>query len=253
MSKYLLSKEYEQFTGLNNVCFLPHRSYLDGMRERHAVHYPLARMIAQGMLSHHKPYSYFKMQSTLVLCNLRPRINGKTDVRPDILAISDKGNVLIVECKVRTRGDGDDLSACMKLSGAATQLMQYSTKLKDFARSALEAAAGDKERVFTFWHALHESVYSRIHGFPPLNEMLNNVYSMSEKKQKKWVVDVFETLANGKALHALAFNGPPDDGIPGFAAIQSDIITAYANNGWNPAIGKLALIVVDHIDSSFKI
>ena len=137
MPKYKNSEEYrEQFKDLDNVCFLPHGRYPIGMRERHVVQYPLARMIARGDSSKTRFFPNFLSGSTLVLCNLRPKVNGKRDVRPDILAFSASADILIIECKIRGKNEYDDM-AVRRLGMAAEQLAKYAKKLRRFAEESI--------------------------------------------------------------------------------------------------------------------
>jgi len=242
VSNYRTCAEIGQFRGLDNVCFLPHKQYLSGMRERHVVQYPLARQIAEGDLSRIPEFEGFGGKRILVLCNLRP----VSDVRPDILAITTSGDILLIECKVRTVSEGNDGKAVRKLSRAAGQLAEYHVKLQRYAQQVLGDAHSAGEDVFRAWAELHERVYSSKHGFPDLRNMLDVVFNMNAREQKELALSVFRSLAKGSMTPVLAFNGPADGRITGYGCMDPRTLTRTALLGWRKGLGSLWFFSVDH-------
>jgi hypothetical protein len=253
MGNYKHSKEMEQFSGLNNVCFLPHKQYLWGMRERHVVHYPFARMIAQGKLAEVEEFSNFTKGSVLVLCNLRPEINGKKNARPDIIALTNDGDIFIVECKIKGKSESDGLKASIKLSAAAGQLAFYAKQLKEYATKSLKVTSGSMDRLFEIWSDLHNNVYSNIHGFPAVDDLLSACFSMSIDEQKNWVLKIFSALSKGEIQYALAFNGPNDGDTPGYDSISRKMINKNVFSSWDIPLKKLMLFSIDHNNECFEI
>ena len=64
---YKLSPEWDnQLSGINNLCFLPHKSYITGMRERHIVQFPFVRMISEGKLAKISGFEDFSNNNMLI-------------------------------------------------------------------------------------------------------------------------------------------------------------------------------------------
>lgn len=212
--KYKNSKEYrEYFRDLDNVCFLPHKRYLVGMRERHVVQYPLARMIARGDLSKKRFFHSFLPGSTFVLCNLRPKVNGKRDVRPDILAFSANADILMIECKIKGKNE-DCARGINRLAKAAKQLAGYAQRLKGFARKSVKNPVDA-------WSQLHYAVYTKIHEFPCFGLYLSDALKLKTRQQQEtWIKKINLSLSRGKIKYGLAFNAQPDRAVPGYQGIS---------------------------------
>lgn len=239
---YKKSPEWKQFDGLDNVCFLPHRNYLKSWgRERVVVQYTLARMIARGDLSEERKLNDFAKGKVLVLCNLRPRVNGKTNVRPDIIALSASGNVLIIECKILSKRDGDDLRAARKLGKAAHQLSEYAGRFKRFSKSSLKDP-------YESWSRVYHTVYTR-HGFPPFDEIIRKSLGLrTANQQRSWIQNITARIAEGQVFYGLAANGPPDGHIP-----EKQVLMGSYSALWGRRLGSILLFMVDHAKDSFVI
>ena len=230
------------------ICFLPHKSFHTGQRERYLVVYPLANMIVRGKLIPQTTFSSFSKDAVLAYCNLRPEINGKKNFRPDILAFSTRGDVLIVEGKLRRKSDGGDGRVVSKLSHAATELAGYASQLKKFARNA-------RKNPFEIRSELHRTVYSDIHGFPAMSQFISDGFSISSPvDQAKMIEKLNDAIAEGRAQYGLAFNGPPDKelNVPGYNHIDTRKIEEAANAGWNRRLGTLHLFMIDPFKKRFK-
>jgi hypothetical protein len=244
--KYKQSLEWQQFIELNNVCFLPHKSYINGMRERHVVHYPFARIIGRGDLYKTEIYSDFYKGHILVLCNLRPRVNGRTDVRPDIMALTKTGEILLVECKIRNKSENSAEKAISKLADAAKQLAYYANRLKIFA---LESGDNSWES----WKNLYYNVYEKIHEFPSFTDILYNAFSLTEDSdQKKWIKRINNSIIKGNVKYGLAFNEINDHENYGYQEISNESLKR-ATTGWNFKLGPLAFLGVNHINETFNV
>jgi hypothetical protein len=245
--KYKNSEEYrEQFKDLDNVCFLPHERYRIGMRERHVVQYPLARMIARGDLSKKRIFPTFLPGSTLVLCNLRPKVNAKRNVRPDILAFSANADILMIECKIKGKNE-DWPRAINRLVKAAEQLVGYAQRLKRFARKSV------KNPVDT-WSQLHYAVYTKIHEFPCFGLYLSDALTLkTSQQQETWIKKINLSLSRGKIKYGLAFNAQPDRAIPGYQGISISCLRKEIKGIWGHELGHLLLFSVDHKKDDFSI
>lgn len=230
------------------ICFLPHKSLLTGQRERYLVVYPLADMIVRGKLDPQTTFSSFSEDKVLAYCNIRPEIDGQKNFRPDILAFSTSGDVLIIEGKLRGKSYGKDQRAVGQLSDAADQLACYASQLKKYAENA-------RTNPFEIWRELHRTVYTDIHGFPEMSKFISDGLSISSPvDQAKMIEKVNNAIVEGRVQYGLAFNGPPDKelNVPGYNHIDTRKIEEAASAGWNRHLGTLHLFMIDPFKKHYK-
>lgn len=222
------------------ICFLPHEALFDGQRERYLVVYPFANMIIGGKLAKQGLFPQFPKGNVLAYCNLRPAINGKRDFRPDILAFTGQGDVLVIEGKLRRKSDGSDGAAVRRLSAAASQLADYATKLRQFAERS-------RSSPFQSWSEVHQRVYAELHGFPSLNAFIAKGLSLPAEAVQGVVSRVNQSFIEGNVQYGLAFNGPPDLelNVPGYDHIEADEIREVVQVRWDAKHGQLHLFMID--------
>jgi hypothetical protein len=203
-------------------------------------------MIGRGDLDDTKLDFGFSKGSILVLCNLRPTINGKTDIRPDILVLSSAGDVFLVEHKIRNKGEDTEKKAVSKLAGAAKQLAYYAERLRDFAVES-------QDNPWESWMNVYQNVYVRRHQFPPFNKIISTAFSFSNvSEQKKWIKRINNSFIKGNVNYGLAFNDLNDGENKGYQDINDDSLVK-AIKGWKYHLGSLAFIGVNHVKDTFFI
>jgi hypothetical protein len=239
--QYKESLEWElECVKTRNIMFLPHGSLLNGQRERYLVVYPFVNMIVGGKLVQQHFFFPFSKGDVLAYCNMRPVINGKKDCRPDILAFTGNGDILIIEGKLRRICDGSDNSAVRRLSSAAAQLAEYAHKLKKFAEQS-------KRAPFQSWSEMHRAVYTELHGFPELAEFLTKGLSLRSEDVVEVISRVNQSFIGGNVQYGLAFNGPWDQelNVPGYDHINIHKIREVAQSTWDSKLGRLHLFMID--------
>jgi len=244
----------------NNIIYKHHGKLLTGQRERYIVVYPLSNMMIRGDLSKSQTFSSFKKDSVLVLCNFR--IARK--LRPDLLAISSRGDILVVEAKLRRKSDGTKTGPLKRLKDGSKELLEYALKLESFAKENIDNA-------YAKWNDLYHKCYTEKLDYPSLYQTVLTSLSIASNDQPRFFKNLNRSIANKNVKYALAFNGPRDqesyfgihredyDEIPksgldisGYDIISKKEIIESANSSWNNDFGELFLFMVNHLQSKFK-
>ena len=234
--------EYKQFAGLNNIYFHIHKTYSKGgQRERHVTHYPLARMIARGDLARRGVFKTFEEESTILLCNAK--IYTK---RFDILAITKDSDILLIECKFRTRSEKSRRQALSKIGKATEQLNEYCSAFIDFASSI-------NGNYIQEWSNVINHRYRKF-GFPSLQERLSTVIGLqNEAEQERWAIRVTDNIKAKRFSCGLAINESPDGEVASYSTIPVITLLDSARKHWNKKYGNLMLFKVDHLKDAFRL
>jgi len=197
-------------------------------------------MIIRGKLKKQESFSHFFKENALIYCNLRPVINGKRDFRPDIIAFTGQGDVLVVEAKLRRISDRLDGSALRRLSSAASQLAEYADRLREFAEQS-------RKMPFESWAEVHTAVYTELHGFPTLTAFISEGLGSPSEDAAEIISLVNQSFIEGNVQYGLAFNGPPDQelNVPGYEHMDISKIKEAALSEWNDKLGRLHLFMID--------
>lgn len=199
------------FPGLNNVRIVPQSSQ-EWERERKFVHYPLAKLIAEGHLASISPsFKRFAKNSLLVLCNFRLPVpielkkkRGWKDKRPDIICLTKAGDVLVVECKEKSQ---------LKIKREIDRSIKTFITLKDFAEEVKSIKAEKEIMVDAWdkWEILYNERYNK-HKFPDLRETLSYLFKINnEKSRVTWAQKVMENITSNNLKYGFAINGSFDE------------------------------------------
>jgi hypothetical protein len=259
-SSYDKSLEWELgCIGSSRIAFKPHRAFLTTQRERYIVVYPLSSMIIAGTLEKNQHFQSFGKDKMVVFCNMRLSI----DLRLDFLAISAKGDVLILEGKLRR--EQNEGNALKKLGEAAKQLADYREKLELFAKSIGNSP-------YEIWADRYNNSFTNKFAFPSFYMFVKNFLSIDKlDAQKEFFLKVNKNILNGKVKWGLAFNEledfqdcpdidrsdyslPIKDTCnPGYGLIDKASIITSAYSRWSYKQDRLFLFAVDHLRRSVKI
>lgn len=251
------------------MAFLTHGSFLTGQRERYLTVYPFANMILNGRLSDNPFFRNFQKDKVFIFCNFRP----KGDCRPDLLAFSSKGDVLLVEGKQRRKGNEE--KALENLREGINELKNYWLLLQQFARESSQSP-------FDCWEAVYNNCYvkNEKHGFPKLDTFASTAISLRGGVN---IRDLFrkinDNFSSGNILFGLAFNDPddvepfspldrfdlmapatiiykpnPKEGVNklGYIGIENRKIYNLAEQQWDKKLGQLFLFGIDKHKDSFR-
>jgi hypothetical protein len=197
------------FHNFKNVRIVPNSDQYTGP-ERRYVHYPLVRSIVKGGLAENG-FTDFKKDSILVLCNFmiplsenHEAIHDWKDRRPDILCLSSKGKVFVIECKPR--------SGLNKRKDLEKDISSFQT-LKLFASSdPIEFKKNILSSPLSKWEVLYNNRYPRHLSFPSFRDTLNQVFNIKTEKQIiGWTGKVMECIRNDDVKFGFAFNGSLDE------------------------------------------
>ena len=158
------------------------------------MQYPLVRSIVKGGLTENG-FKDFKKDSILVLCNFmiplsknHKAIHNWKDRRPDIICISSKGKVFVIECKPR-KGLNNRKDLEKDISSFQTLKLFASSDPIEFNQTP--SSPLDK------WEVLYNNRYQRLFSFPNFRDTLNQVLNMKTEKQiTGWTGKVMECIRN---------------------------------------------------------
>lgn len=199
----------DNFYDVKNVRIVPNKDQYKGP-ERRYVQYPLVRAIVKGGLAENG-FKDFKNDAILVLCNFMIPLSKNhaaildwKDRRPDIICISSKGRVFVIECKVR-KGLNNRKDLEKDISSFQTLELFASTDPIEFNRSILSSPL-DK------WEILYNNRYPRHLSFPCFRDTLSSVLHIKTEKQIiAWADRVMDSIKNGEIRFGFAFDGPIDE------------------------------------------
>jgi hypothetical protein len=172
------------------------------------VQYPLVRSIVKGGLTENG-FKDFKKDSILVLCNFmiplsknHAAIHDWKDRRPDIICISSKGKVFVIECKARKMlNNRKELEK--DISSFQTLKLFASSDPIEFNKSSSPL---DK------WEVLYNNRYPRHLSFPNFRDTLNQVLDIKTEKQiTGWAGKVMECISNDDLRFGFALDGSIDE------------------------------------------
>jgi len=197
------------FNQIKNVRIVPNKDQYKGP-ERRYVHYPLVRSILNGGLAENG-FKDFKKGSILVLCNFMIPLSKNhaticdwKDRRPDIICISSKGKVFVIECKPRS-GLSNRKDLEKDISSFLTLKLFASSDPIEFKKNILSSPL-DK------WEKLYNNRYPRHLSFPHFRDTLNQTLDIkTEKEIIGWTGKVMDCISNDDVRFGFAFDGSIDE------------------------------------------
>jgi len=149
------------------IAFLTHGSFLTAERERYVTLFPFANMIVNGRLADNPFFANFQKNEVFVFCNFCP----KRDCKPDLLAFSSKGDILLVEGKRRQKNKGNH--ALRAVQKGLVELKIYSQLLTEFCREYAQDP-------YRGWESVYRNCYVKDekHGFPELGSFVSSAITL---------------------------------------------------------------------------
>ncbi|UCG07506.1 MAG: hypothetical protein JSV83_02295, partial [Desulfobacterales bacterium] len=171
--------------------------------ERQKIQYPLTKMIANGELSKFKMFRSFKKGNTLILNNLKLPILevlrkkmgwSTTNKRPDLIAITNEGDTLVIECKQRNDKNID-------------RAVKAFITLKYFADNfPVKIKGGSINRPLDKCNYFYNQKYMN-KGFDDFNSTLSKLFSIkSFNERNDWAEKVRKNIANNKLKYGFAID-----------------------------------------------